>query len=142
MCIVLFFCGFPRETPEKAICHNWPVIWGSGGPFPPPGGGESGEHKSPRNPRGHYQNAYSPQELSIGAPHTRDTLGRSQETFHGHAPRGAFFTSQGYPQLAPLVRVDGSRKLPQMNCQNNTLKSHDRQRTGGGRGVFLLSLTP
>ena len=82
------------------------------GPFPP--ARESGQPKSPRIPRRSRQNVSFLQELSIGAPHSQDTPGRSRVTFDARANFGAFFTSRGYPQLAPLVRVDGSRKLPQM----------------------------
>ena len=71
---------------------------GSGGPCLP--GAKSGEPKRPRILRDSGQNAFSRRELSIGAPHARDTPSRSPGTFDGAAPGGARFTFQNHP-LAP-----------------------------------------
>ena len=97
-CIARFCCVFPWETPEKVICLKAHVILGLWcGPFPP--ARESGQPKSPRIPRRPRQNASSPQELSIGASHVRDTPGRSRDTFGARANFSAFFTSRGCPRL-------------------------------------------
>jgi len=76
-----------------------------------------GEPKSPRNPRDPGQNASSHQELSICASHTRDTPSRSREPFHTHAFMGprpeARDSHHRTTPISRLVRVDGSRKLPQ-----------------------------
>ena len=91
---------------------------GSGGPCLP--GAKSGEPKRPRILRPAGQNASSRRELSIGAPHARDTPSRSREMFDARLTRSlpaARFLHQRATPSSRLVRVDGSRKLPQINIQ-------------------------
>ena len=90
---------------------------GSGGPCLP--GAKSGEPKRPRIPKRSPQNASSRRELSIGAPHARDTPSRSRGTFEGHltGPRPEARDLHFRATPSRLVRVDGSRKLPQISVE-------------------------
>ena len=110
---MVFASVFRGKPHKRRLVPKDTLSWGSRARLPPRRGNPiiGGTQKSLGDPA---KTLLLLKSCRLVPPHARDTPGRSRETFDGTANFGTFFTSQGYLQLAPLVRVDGSRKLPQI----------------------------